>query len=90
MSNENDDIILKQRLEEICTRCECCDTYWVECDYCGGEGGRDEEDLMAEDPLWYGPGDFEICDACDGTGGHYECLGHCDEEGKHKSKNDVV
>jgi hypothetical protein len=70
--------------DRFCKRCECCDKDWVECPYCGGNGGDDGESLMEEDPLWYGPEDFRRCDACKGKGGHYECLGHCDENGQHK------
>ena len=70
---------------DICPRCNCCSTYWVECPYCGGEGWTDGEELIMEDPMWYSPDDFRICNVCNGTGGYYECLGHCDKNGEHKN-----
>ncbi len=45
---------------------------WIECDDCGGEGGRDGEELMQEDPLWYDIDDWEPCQTCHGKGGWYE------------------
>src|SRR5690606_32189634 len=72
-----------QYLDPLCERCGCCDTEWEDCWKCGGQGGRDDEDLMEEDPLWYSPGDFETCDICDGRGGWHVCVGGCDEDGKH-------
>jgi hypothetical protein len=36
---------------------------------------------MSEDPLWWSPNDFEICDVCKGKGGFWIC--DCDENGKH-------
>lgn len=70
--------------DETCPRCRCCTTEWEECWKCGGEGGRDGEELMSEDPLWYMPDDFETCDVCNGNGGWNTCLGQCDENGKHE------
>ena len=67
-----------------CPRCKCCDMIWEDCWNCGGEGGRDGDDLMSEDPLWYSPDDFEICDVCEGKGGFWIC--DCDENGKHETK----
>jgi hypothetical protein len=49
-------------------------TSWLPCWNCGGEGGWDDEELMEEDPLWYGPGDYRRCDECRGKGGHHYCL----------------
>lgn len=71
--------------DSLCPRCQCCDTEWVECWDCGGEGGQDGEELMMEDPLWYGPDDFRRCSTCKGKGGWSECIGSCDENGKHSS-----
>jgi len=70
---------------ELCNRCGCCDTYWEDCWQCGGEGGRDGEELMEEDPLRYGPDDHETCDVCGGKGGWNLCLGDCDKKGTHKT-----
>lgn len=50
------------------------DTSWLPCWNCGGEGGWDGEDLMSEDPLWYGPDDYRGCGECRGAGGHPYCL----------------
>lgn len=46
---------------------------WVECNYCGGEGGRDNDALMEEDPLWYDGVEWEDCTECDGKGGWWHC-----------------
>lgn len=37
-------------------------------------GGRDGDDLMEEDPLWYDEDDWEDCDICRGAGGYRECI----------------
>ena len=49
------------------------DTDWLPCSQCFGNGGRDGEDLMEEDPLWYSVDDFETCDLCEGQGGWWRC-----------------
>jgi hypothetical protein len=69
--------------DDLCPRCKCCSTGWQTCWSCGGDGGRDGEDLMEEDPLWYSLNDWENCDECGGKGGWNQCLGNCDEDGKH-------
>jgi len=56
------------------------DSRWETCWQCGGEGGQDGEDLMEEDPLWYGPDDFRQCDICEGKGGYYVCLDLCGQK----------
>jgi hypothetical protein len=82
--NDSDQEYFESRMEDICKRCECCETYWKTCYKCGGKGEFDyDEDLQFEDPLWYSPGDTEECDICEGAGGWTMCLGHCDENGKH-------
>lgn len=48
-------------------------TDWLPCWNCGGEGGFDGEELMAEDPLWYDEDDYEPCGECLGHGGHWRC-----------------
>lgn len=55
-----------------CNRCGA-ELEWVDCQSCGGEGGRDEDDLMEEDPLWYDGVEWERCDDCRGEGGWLEC-----------------
>lgn len=67
----------------LCPRCQCCEMDFVECTYCGGEGGIDGDELIMEDPMWYDENDYRTCDACKGKGGHYECIGNCDKNGKH-------
>lgn len=69
--------------DDTCPKCGCCSMVWHECENCGGEGGRDGDELMEEDPLWYSQDDYEQCDICDGKGGWYVCVGECDENGKH-------
>ena len=52
------------------TYCQNCGSmiFVEDCWKCGGEGGTPGEELMMEDPFWYSPDDFRICDECDGTG----------------------
>lgn len=56
--------------------CAICGEYkeWVICIECNGNGGFDNEALMEEDPLWYEDVEWEECSACEGEGGHWECL----------------
>jgi len=70
---------------QICKRCGCCSLYWEGCYNCGGEGFRE---LYEDDPLWYDEDDLETCDVCNGKGGFWLCIGHCDENGKHGAKTD--
>jgi len=44
---------------------------WEECFVCWGKGGRDNDDLMEEDPLWYDGVEWETCEECHGKGGWY-------------------
>lgn len=62
--------------------CTVCGGYmdWVDCWQCGGKGGRDGDDLMDEDPLWYSEDDWEDCDVCRGAGGYWECASLPHEE----------
>lgn len=55
--------------------CEVCGSWlhWEDCWQCGGVGGRDGEELMAEDPFWYDEDDWEDCDICEGAGGYWVC-----------------
>lgn len=55
--------------------CDSCGAAkeWVICHKCNGEGGRDSDELMQEDPLWYDGIDWEDCDDCNGEGGYYLC-----------------
>lgn len=66
---------------EICSVCGL-ELDWVECCECGGNGGFDNDELMAlarpprameEDPLWYDGIEWETCQACHGEGGWTEC-----------------
>ena len=74
---------------KTCKRCKCCEKSWVECYDCGGEGGTDGDELMMEDPMWYSADDFRACGTCNGKGGWYECIGNCNENGKHNLKETV-
>lgn len=86
-TNENECGYVNEFLDEedseysTCERCKG-DSMWTSCWSCGGEGGTDGEDLMSEDPLWYGPEDFRTCDICNGKGGYYVCLTKCQENKK--------
>lgn len=62
--------------------CPECGSFlnWVECYDCGGEGYFDGEDLMSEDPLWYGPDDTEMCETCEGKGGWFVCSNYKNHE----------
>lgn len=55
--------------------CEKCgnELDWEECIQCHGEGGRDNDQLMEEDPLWYDGVEWERCEECKGTGGWQYC-----------------
>jgi len=57
----------------VCPICGSENVEWVDCPQCGGNGGFDGDDLMEEDPLWYGPDDYERCDMCHGDGGWWQC-----------------
>lgn len=56
--------------------CEICGSsmFYEDCWHCGGAGGKDGDELMQEDPLWYDEDDWEDCDICDGKGGWWICL----------------
>lgn len=43
---------------------------WEDCDQCGGEGTYD---AYESDPLWYSPGDTEMCELCGGSTGFWWC-----------------
>lgn len=57
----------------VCARCGSSDVERVDCGACGGEGYHDWEELQFEDPLWYQPGDTEVCHQCNGEGGWWAC-----------------
>lgn len=67
----------EDELENIGMGLDCAEcghsTSWLPCWNCGGEGGRGGEDLMEEDPMWYGPDDWEKCCECHGKGGWNYC-----------------
>jgi len=67
---------------ELCPRCQCCSYGWVRCDACGGEGVSGH-DCGEDTCCCLYPEDNVTCDICDGQGGLNECLGRCDENGKH-------
>jgi len=41
--------------------------FWETCYECGGDGFVDLYET--DDPLWYEPGDLDICPICQGNGG---------------------
>jgi DnaJ-class molecular chaperone len=45
----------------------------IACNTCGGEGGRDSDALMEEDPLWYDGVEWERCEDCQGEGYYWLC-----------------
>ncbi len=66
------DAIYEDMEDEYCPTCgNSMD--WEDCWNCGGTGGRDGDELMEEDPLWYSPDDWEDCDICKGQGGWLVC-----------------
>lgn len=56
--------------EPTCKRCGG-QMDWVDC-WSGCEDGY--FDGYEEDPLWFEPGEMEVCGNCDGTGGWWECF----------------
>lgn len=74
MNREPEDDFYQDDFNPICKKCDC-ETYFVECATCGGEGDIDGEE---EDPLWYAPGEYIKCGACNGKGGWYVCK--CENE----------
>ncbi len=74
--------------EEVADWCRVCGgpMDWEDCWQCGGKGGRDGDDLMAEAPMWYSEDDFEVCEECDGRGGYWQCINLPHEEAKQGSK----
>lgn len=76
--------------EPVCVRCGQ-PLEWEECFQCFGKGGWDGDDLMAEDPLWYGPNDYEICDVCHGNGGYWFCTNKaCPATIQQRGEDDVL
>jgi hypothetical protein len=63
---------------EQCPQCKCCDMEWEQCYVCGGDGWLEVYD---EDPLWYDPGDVEMCDECESRGGWWFCISGCHVNG---------
>lgn len=52
--------------DDSCPRCGHYPTRYRHCCELGCDDGF--IDLYDEDPLWYDPDDFEVCEACNGTG----------------------
>jgi hypothetical protein len=52
--------------------CDICGSplEWEQCGGCGGEGYIEVYDA---DPMWYSPGETEICMECQGEGGWRQC-----------------
>ncbi len=86
LSNVRSDDLLAQLISlhdgKLCPRCKCCEMFWQECEYCGGEG-LDGHDCGEDTCCCLDPEDNMTCDMCGGTGGFWHC--DCDKDGKHKS-----
>jgi hypothetical protein len=61
----------------VCPKCGYYAEY-IDCDACGGEGYFEVYD---DDPLWYDPGDTELCHQCAGKGGWHVCPNKYCEQG---------
>ena len=48
-----------------CPKCSSEEVYQRNCEGCGGDG---ENEVYDDDPMWYEPGDTEICETCSGKG----------------------
>jgi DnaJ-class molecular chaperone len=60
---------ISRELSRYCSECHN-PLEWLGCDQCDGEG---EVDGYEDDPLWYSPGEMEVCSACCGSGGDWYC-----------------
>lgn len=67
----------------MCKRCKCCETEWMECWACGGEG-VDGHDRGEDTCCCLDPEDNVICNICEGDGGWKACVGGCNETGVHE------
>jgi len=67
--SEHDPDDMQDDEHRFCSICGSSEL-WVECDNCGGDG---HFDAYEDDPLWYDPGDTNLCTWCLGTGGHWVC-----------------
>jgi hypothetical protein len=56
-----------------CARCGSS-IHWETCGACGGDGITAPGELYQEDPLWYGPEDYEPCRQCDGEASWGICM----------------
>ncbi|NJO83531.1 MAG: hypothetical protein HC828_12410 [Blastochloris sp.] len=65
----------RERADDTSPPCAICGIEMepVECFTCDGEGGRDADELMEEDPLWYDEIDWEDCEDCQGKGYFWQC-----------------
>lgn len=70
----------------VCPICGSENVDWIDCPECGGDGGFDEDDLMADDPLWYEGVEWETCQACHGDGGWWQCY----EGDRHPAATEVT
>ena len=75
--------------DDFCKRCGCCSVTFVDCWQCGGDGETQPGELYEEDPLWYDQDAVETCNICHGKGGWPDCLGNCDDNGKHEKKDEA-
>lgn len=59
--------------ERPCPACGHEPTHSRRCDEHGCDDGLIDLYEIDEDPLWYSPGDTEVCSACAGTGHQHWC-----------------
>jgi hypothetical protein len=57
-------------MEGYCKECGS-ELVWEDCPAIGCEDGW--IDVYEDDPLWYDPGDEEVCEECNGKGGWLRC-----------------
>jgi hypothetical protein len=71
--------------DKMCDRCKCCDLVTERCEYC--EDGFDGHDCGEDCCACLHPEENVPCQICRGTGFIEQCLGGCNDEGKHPGKN---
>ena len=82
---------MSELTDRVCSRCECCSTYWVNCEFFGCEDGLVFTVTCFDDlcqgtgRCMHGDGEAHIpCEICEGKSGWWNCIGNCDDVGKHE------
>lgn len=60
--------------DEHCPKCNRTPVHWRHCNQIGCDDGYIDMHEY-DDPLWWDPGEYEICDECNGTGIEKWCPG---------------